>query len=171
MSEQVIDDFQNPAPVAPNGVEWEAVSDRVMGGVSVPQMRRLAVAGRPAQHLSGAVSLDNNGGFIQMALDLAPARQPIDASAWTGIRLCVQGNGEDYDLRLRTADIERPWQSYRHGFSTTRDWQTHDLPFADFQPNKIDKPFDPARLTRFGLLAIGHEFQADLAVCWIGFYR
>jgi hypothetical protein len=170
-SERAIDDLSNAEPAAPNGCRWEAVSDRVMGGVSVPALARGTVAGRPAQRLTGRVRLDNDGGFLQMALDLAPGRAPVDASAWTGIRIAVFGNGESYDLRLRTADIERPWQSYRQGFEAPADWRTIDLPFADFVPNKIDRPFDPSRLTRLGLLAIGREFEADLALGWIGFYR
>ena len=78
-SERAIDDLSNAEPAAPNGCRWEAVSDRVMGGVSVPALARGTVAGRPAQRLTGRVRLDNDGGFLQMALDLAPGRAPVDA--------------------------------------------------------------------------------------------
>ena len=166
-----IDDLSAAEPRALNGVRWEALSDRVMGGVSVPSLRREAVAGRPAQRLTGAVRLENNGGFLQMALDLDPSGGPIDASAWVGLRLMVFGNDEEYGLHLRTDAVERPWQSYRQSFTAPPAWTEIDLPFTAMTPHRLEAPFDPARLKRLGLVAIGRAFQADLALGWIGFYR
>jgi len=66
--------------------------------------------------MQGAVSLDNSGGFIQVALDLAPDGGALDVSARAGVEIDVTGNGERYKLHLRTTVIVRPWQSYRAGF-------------------------------------------------------
>ena len=46
---------------------WEFVSDTVMGGVSSGGVAEEIVGGRNATVLRGKVSLENNGGFIQMA--------------------------------------------------------------------------------------------------------
>ena len=61
--------------------------------------------------MRGDVSLENNGGFVQISLDLAPDGHAVDASAWSGIEFDVFGNGEDYGVHLRTADLSQPWQS------------------------------------------------------------
>ena len=63
--------------------------------------------------LSGDVRLENNGGFIQAALDLTSVGDTFDASAFTGIRLVARGNNEQYSVHLRTPDNVQPWQSYR----------------------------------------------------------
>jgi len=95
-------------------------TDQVMGGVSKGTMVRDAVAGRAAIRMRGDLSLENNGGFVQIALDLSPYGGVVDASAWSGIELDVFGNGEEYGVHLRTDALTRPWQSYRQIFSATR---------------------------------------------------
>ncbi|WP_367179864.1 CIA30 family protein [uncultured Tateyamaria sp.] len=113
--------------------------------------------------LTGDVSLDNNGGFVQIAFDLADG-EVFDASGYTGIALNVLGNGETYDLRLRTDALTRPWQSFRTEFVAPDTWTTIELPFSVFEAHRTDATFDPARLRRIGILAIGREMQADIAV-------
>ena len=56
--------------------------------------------GRIANVLRGRVSLANNGGFIQMATNLAPgsselSAQPVDASRFEGLELDVQSFSGD----------------------------------------------------------------------------
>lgn len=149
---------------------WEYVADTVMGGVSTGTVTHEAVAGRQAARLTGTVSLENNGGFIQMAFDLAEG-DVLDASAWQGVEVEVCGAGEGYELRLRTDQLERPWQSFRAAIGVTAQWQAVRLPWSVFEGRKTDKTLDPARLRRIGLLAIGREMQADVAVSAIRFYR
>ena len=62
----LIDDFSVPGR-APSGARWQYFSDRVMGGVSQGSAEIAEVGGRQALRLSGEVSLENNGGFIQAA--------------------------------------------------------------------------------------------------------
>ena len=166
----VIDDLTQPPPRASNGAEWELIADRVMGGVSNGTMRREIVRDREAIHMQGDVSLENNGGFLQIALDLAPDGSSIDAGRWAGIEIDVIGNDESYNLHLRTADVTRPWQSYRQSFIARPEWQTLRLPFADFEAHRIDAPLDLSTLRRIGIVAIGRAFHADIAIGGVRFH-
>jgi len=169
-AQPLIDDASADNLTAATGTKWRLVTDQVMGGVSEARVRRSTVAGRPAVHLTGDVSLENNGGFVQTTLDLRPDGGAVDASGWRGIALTLWGNGEVYNLHLRTSDVRRPWQSYRQSFETTQDWRTVRLPFDGFQAHRIDAPLDLTRLKRIGLVAIGRAFRADLAVAELRFY-
>ncbi|MFN3170064.1 MAG: CIA30 family protein [Hyphomicrobiales bacterium] len=179
----IIDDLSRPAPQASNGATWQFIADGVMGGVSQGAMAREMVDGRQAYRMRGQVSLDNDGGFIQMALDLASDGSAVDGSAFTGIALDVidsslalgirpnrAGNGETYNLHLRTTDVTRPWQSYRQSFIAGPEWETHRIPFTDFAPHRIDTPLNVTKLRRIGILAIGREFEADVSVGGLRFY-
>ena len=166
----VIDDLSQPAPQASNGAAWQLIADRVMGGVSTGTMRRETVEGREAIRLQGDVRLENNGGFLQIALDLAPDGAAIDAGHWAGIEIDVIGNGERYNLHLRTADVVRPWQSYRRSFVAAPDWRTLRLPFAEFEPHRIDAPLDLSMLRRIGIVAIGRAFHADIVIGGVRFH-
>ena len=150
---------------------WEYVADSVMGGVSAGRSEETTVGGRPAIRLTGTVSTENNGGFIQIAFDTATGSGPFDASAWQGIEIDVQGNSETYDIRLRTDQLRKPWHSYRASFRADPDWSSIRVPFSDFEPHRTDITFDPSRLRRIGILAIGREFQADIAISGIRLYR
>jgi hypothetical protein len=165
----LIDDFTGDDGRSELGTPWRLFTDGVMGGVSTGRMTRAEVGGRSALCLEGDVRLENNGGFVQLSLDLAPAGT-LDASGYTGVRLVVSGNGEPYGLHLKTADVRRPWQSYRAGFTATAAWREVRLPFAEFAPYRLDAPLDTARLTRLGLVAIGRAFAAELCVAEIGLY-
>lgn len=166
----IIDDLSQKSPRASNGAAWELVADSVMGGVSNGTMRREVVQDREAIHMQGDVSLENNGGFLQIALDLAPDGAPIDASRWAGIVLDLIGNDESYNLHLRTADVARPWQSYRQSFIARPEWQTLRLPFAHFEAHRIDAPLDLSTLRRIGIVAIGRAFHADIAIGGVRFH-
>lgn len=150
---------------------WEYVADQVMGGVSQGSLRQEMFRGRMASVLRGNVSLENNGGFIQMAFDLRSNGAGFDASPWEGLELDVCGNGALYDLRLRTDQLTRPWQSFRTEIPTLHDWQTLRIAFNTFLPHKTDTIFDPRHLRRIGVLAIGREFHALIAVAGLRFYR
>lgn len=169
MPSSIIDDLSKTFPLAANGATWDMLSDRVMGGVSSGRLTRETVAGRPAIRMQGDVSLENNGGFIQMALDLDPAGAAVDGRSFTGIEILVWGNDEDYGLHLRTADLGRPWQSYRQGFRAGPEWRRISFPFSGFTPHRTEIALNPARLRRIGLVAIGRAFSADLALADVRF--
>ena len=167
---KTIDDLSAVHPKASHAARWQMISDGVMGGLSQGRMQREIVQGRLAIRMQGRVSLENNGGFIQIALDLDATGGPIDARSWAGIELDACGNGETYNLHLRTADIVRPWQSYRSSFVASAKWQTHRLPFAEFEAHRIDAPLDLGTLRRIGIVAIGRAFNADLAISGLRFF-
>ncbi len=160
----IIDDLSREPPMAAIGTNWQLFTDQVMGGVSKGTMSRDAISGRPAIRMHGDVSLKNNGGFVQIALNLSPDGGIVDASAWSAVELDVFGNGEDYGVHLRTDALMRPWQSYRQIFKAHSEWRTVQLPFDGFVPNRTDIPLDPHRLRRIGVVAIGRAFSPDLAL-------
>jgi hypothetical protein len=143
--------------------EWEFVADTVMGGESRGAITPATHDGRTGMRLTGDVSLANDGGFVQMACDLADGAA-FDASGWSGIEIDVLGNDESYELRLRTCDLDKPWQSYRRAFTAPPAWTTCRFPFDAFEPHRTEAPFDPARLRRLGVVAIGRVFHADVTV-------
>jgi hypothetical protein len=160
----IIDDLSNAPPLASIGTSWQLFTDQVMGGVSSGTMTREVVAGRLAIRMRGDVRLENNGGFIQMGLDLAPGSGTADASAWGGIEMDFYGDDAEYGMHLRTSDLARPWQSYRQTFRALPKWQTARLPFSGFSLHRTEIPLDLRRLRRVGLAAIGRAFTADLAI-------
>lgn len=165
-----IDDRSSGDLRASVGTVWRMVSDTVMGGVSHGRLTSDFVQDRPCLRLTGKVRLDNNGGFVQAGLDLGTDAL-LDASAYLGFEIAVYGNGESYNLHLRTADTNIVWQSYRAGFEAPPRWRTLRLPFAAFQAHRIDVPLDPRRLKRMGVVAIGREFDADVCVGRVALYR
>jgi hypothetical protein len=160
----IIDDLNREPPLATIGTSWRMFTDRVMGGVSDGTMSRELVASRQAIRMRGDVSLENNGGFVQISLDLDPDGKPVDVSSWSGLELDVYGNGETYAMHLRTADLRRPWQSYRQSFRADPEWRTVELPFKDFVAHRTDVGLNTRRLKRVGIVAIGRPFVADVSV-------
>ena len=155
---------------ADGALRWRLITDGVMGGVSRGSLEWDIVAGRDAVRLRGDVSTDNNGGFIQIALDLAPNGGAIDASEFTGIALDVCGNDETYGAHLRSTQTTRPQQSWRADFRATSAWRRIQFPFAGFVPHRIDEALDVTRLRRLGIVAIGRAFIADVAIASVAFY-
>lgn len=171
VGDMLIDDFTDSDSISKLGTRWRAVTDQVMGGVSAASLAHDIIEGHPCLHLTGDVRLENNGGFIQAALDLTSSGKQLDASGYTGLRLVVRGNGEKYSVHLRTPDNVLPWQSYRADFTAVAKWQSIDLPFDSFVPYRLEAALDTTRLRRVGVVAIGRAFRADLAVSELSFYR
>lgn len=151
-------------------LNWRLITDAVMGGVSHGTVTREILAERAAFRMSGDVSTANNGGFIQIALDLAPETGSFDAGFFAGIAIDVFGNHENYGVHLRTTEITRPQQSYRQSFVAKPYWQALRLPFAQFAAYRTDIPLNTKRLRRIGLVAIGRDFAASLAIARLAFY-
>ena len=167
----LVDDFSNSSLTSALGTQWRGVSDNVMGGISEATIAHEASGEQSCLHLTGDVRLENNGGFVQAALNLKRDGGTFDATGFSGIRLTVKGNDERYSVHLRTADNSRPWQSYRAHFVAKADPQTLGIPFSEFKPYRIETPLDIAKLRRIGLVAIGRRFQADLHICQLEFYK
>ena len=166
----ILDECASGTTVASPGTTWRLITDAVMGGVSRARLARDRRLGRDCLCLQGEVSLDNQGGFVQIALDLTPSGS-LDASGYEGVMLEVFGNAERYNVHLRTAGMWLPWQSYRASFTAAAEWRTIRIPFARFEAYRIAKPLDVSRLKRLGVVAIGRAFDADLCLARLALYR
>ena len=166
----VIDDRSSGGLESSQGPAWRLITDGVMGGVSKGQLTTDTIAGRACLRLRGEVSLKNSGGFVQAALD-TDGETPLDAAAYSGVVLEVYGNGEQYNLHLRTADVWLPWQAYRASFTAPAAWRTVRIPFSAFSGYRIGAALDTAALQRIGLVAIGRAFTADLCLARLALYR
>ncbi|MEB3292144.1 MAG: CIA30 family protein [Synechococcales bacterium] len=107
---------------------WGAVDDVVMGGVSASQFQLMP----DGAWFSGKVSIENSGGFASVrSRNFA---QPLDLSAFQGIELRLQGDGQRYKFLLRT---DSGWDTiaFSHAFDTLpAQWMTVRVPFAQMIP-------------------------------------
>jgi len=167
----LIDDFSREDGLSAVGTRWQFFTDQVMGGVSTGAARFAVHEGRRSIRLQGRVSLENNGGFIQVALPLVTGDEPLDASNCRGVRIWARGNEERYGVHIRTSDLGLPWQYYSAEFAAGAVWKKVDLPFSKFRPESSETALNPSRLTRVAIVAADKAFKADVAVSRLKFYR
>ena len=152
------------------GAGWRGFSDRVMGGISNAKLASTKIQGRNCIRLSGNVTRESNGGFVQMALYFGRNYAELNGSDYKGVELLVYGNNEDYNLHVRTSDCRWYDQSYRTTFSAEQSWQRLRFSWADFNPNGLNKPLDNSALQRIAVLGWMREFTADIALAEISLY-
>jgi len=177
----LIDDFSSEGSPSKLGTRWEFLSDGTAGGVSNGKIEFVKHEDRSCLHLTGSVSGQDNGqatagsaptsGFIRAALALGPGRRIFDARSFTGVRLSVKGNGQPYALYLQTGDTRPPGAFYEASFPTNGAWQEIEIPFARFMPRFVRNPFNPRALRSVAIVAAGKQFDADIFVDEIAFYR
>ncbi len=166
----VLSSFEEGQDTLVPGARWRGFSDRVMGGVSDAAFDAATVDGRRCVRLTGRVTRDQGGGFIQMALDLGSRGSGFDGSAYAGIEILVYGNSEDYNVHIRTADCGWYDQSYRATFRAVPRWERVRIPWSGFEGNGIALPLDTAHLERIALLGWMREFTADIALAEMALY-
>ena len=175
LTDGIVDDRRSGDLRSNVGVEWRLITDGVMGGLSSGQLVLDEHRGKACLRMSGDVTTENNGGFLQIALsltDIAKSEKDVfDASYYSGVELEVSGNDETYNIHFRTDDLWFPWQSYRASFKVHDRWQTIRVPFASLKPYKTTRKFSPEELIRIGIVAIGRDFKADLCLASLRFYR
>ena len=144
------------------------MTDQVMGGVSTGRISFEEIEGRRCLCLDGDVSLDNNGGFIQVR-QLLPSALPEGAE---GIALRVRGNGQTYFVHLRTSGTRLPWQYYQASFNAGADWTEVRLPFTAFEPSGrlLRSVPKPGSVKSIGLVAYGRDHAADVSLAEVRFY-
>ncbi|HMS03559.1 MAG TPA: CIA30 family protein [Gemmatimonadaceae bacterium] len=161
-----LDDFAaDPSSAA----AWVVFTDRVMGGVSTAAATMEPVAGRRALHLRGTVSLERNGGFVQVARPLGRDGAPLDARGFSGLVFHVCGTPGPYFVHLRTAQTRAPWQHYRAPLPVEPQWTTVTVPWSAFTPQGLATPLDVSVLTRLGVVGGQAAFEAAVAVERVGF--
>ena len=118
--------------------------------------------------MTGQVSTENNGGFIQ--LRKAIPKKTIDTA--TGAYLKVRGNGQQYYLHLRTSGTLLPWQYYQASFTATAEWQIIKVPLTAFARSGswLGKAVNPKSIRSIGIVAFGRDHSADIQIAEIGFY-
>ncbi len=163
VEELVKDNFESQPEM-----RWSYFSDQVMGGVSQGRVTFKSQEGEYFAHMTGQVSTENNGGFIQLRADIA--KNSIDSA--TGAYIKVRGNGQQYYLHLRTAGTLLPWQYYQASFATSEEWQTVRVPLTAFERsgNWLSKAVKPSSIRSIGIVAYGRDHSADIQIAEIGFY-
>jgi hypothetical protein len=152
------------------GAAWRGFSDRVMGGVSDAELNSARIDGKNCIQLSGNVTRESNGGFIQMALYFGQNYDELNAQDYQGIEMLVYGNNEDYNLHVRTSDCGWYDESYRMTFFAEPSWQRIRVPWDGFRANNIKEPLNSAKLQRIAILGWMREFEADIALAEISLY-
>ncbi len=161
--ERMFETFEeNPAQ------RWDFVADTVMGGVSSGNVAFVQEDGVAFARMTGSVSTENNGGFIQFRHKMdAPPPEGV-----TGVRLVVRGNREGYFVHLRTRGTVLPWHYYQAGFDTTEGWREIRLPLSAFEASAQGLRATPVAgsLTSIGVVAYGRDHAARVDVREIDFY-
>ena len=85
-SEMIIDNLENS-----ENRNWVYFTDNVMGGVSTGTFVYIDEDGENFYRMTGNVSTENNGGFIQFATRVDNIDKGLQ-----GIKIKVRGNNEDY---------------------------------------------------------------------------
>ncbi len=166
----ILSDFSGAEPYVLSGAGWRGFSDRVMGGVSDASLNKATVDGKNCMRLTGKVTRESNGGFIQMAMYFGSHDAELDGSAYKGIELLVHGNSEDYNVHVRTADCGWYDESYRYTFFAKPEWQQVRIAWDEFKPNGVKAPLNSGRVNRIAILGWMREFQADIALARIALY-
>ena len=140
--------------------KWEYVSDQVMGGVSDGKAE-IIDSEDLFLRLSGNVSTENNGGFIQVR-----SSKEILSDDFLGIKLKVRGNPSSYYIHLRTNSLIFPWQYYSGKFSVDNNWKYLNIYFKDFKKSNFYQPatFSSSEIKSIGFVAFGKDFEAQLDI-------
>lgn len=162
---QLVDVYQASANVPS---PWTVITDRVMGGLSTGALRQGERHGSACTRLSGRTRLENNGGFVQMKLELESGRNYGD---YAGLFIELCGAAHDYNLNVKTSQLDKPWQSFRATLQVKPQWTRFVVPYADLRPHRTEAELDPTRIRSVAVIGIGTAFDVDVCVRRFGFYR
>ncbi len=171
LQSDLIDDFSGNSSAL--GTTWQGFTDRVMGGISDMQSGIRSDGTDFYLRMSGQVSLENNGGFIQVRLMLHPDQIPVDLSRYNGLELKVRGKGNSYYIFLRTRSTRFPWKFYLAPIpGLESEWQTVRIPWTAFKKGDFGTmpPFSPRYVTSLAIVAYKKAFSAEIEVSEIRFY-
>jgi len=142
--------------------KWEFISDQVMGGVSDGKVEYFTEDDKNYARMTGIVSIENNGGFIQI-------RKKIDSSLSKNskaIKIEVRGNNQEYFIHIRTSGTILPWQYYQAPFFATDNWKKQDINLLEFKRSGImlSKKINPKNIKSIAIVAYGkaHEAFVDI---------
>ncbi len=167
-NKMVLDDLSTPG-ITTQKQNWAFFTDGVMGGLSQGRAIISNVANENCYHMTGNVTTENNGGFIQIRNQLKPS---ISTKEFSGIYFKVYGNNENYSIHIRTALTMAPWQYYKYSFTTEKKWNEIRAPFNEFKKSNAYQPsaLVGQNIKSIGLVAGFKDFDADICLSEIGFY-
>ena len=154
------DNFENPK-------KWQFISDQVMGGISTGKVEFFNENNNLYARLTGNVSTENKGGFIQI-------RRKLEKSSLKGakfIEITAKGNNQNYFIHLRTSGTLLPWQYYQISFKVVNDFKIFKLPINEFKRSSVflSKQINPENITSIGVVAFGRDHSADIYIKEINF--
>ena len=168
-SEVMIIDSLDTQNEGSNSNTWKFFTDGVMGGLSEGRVIKDIVQGVNCYRMSGNVTTENNGGFIQIRLDL---NTKDNINEYEGFYIKVYGNNKKYYLHIRTSLTLAPWQYYTHSFNANKQWNIIKTPFNDFKRSNFYQPkkLGNQKIKTVGLIAGFDDYQADVCLAEIGLY-
>ena len=148
--------------------QWSYIDDTVMGGFSEGTAEFQSNGSDKMMRLTGEVSTENNGGFIQVRSSV-PWKL---AKGKTGIKLKIKGNGEQYFMHIRNSSTRLPWHYYQLGFGTSETWGEVELPFDAFIKSSafLRDSMNQNTIKTIGIVAYGKDYTADISVMSLEFY-
>ena len=148
--------------------KWEFISDQVMGGYSDGKIEFIKEKNNSFVRMTGIVSLENNGGFIQFRRKII---NNFDDSS-KGIQIEVRGNIEEYFVHIRTTGTLLPWQYYQASFEVNSNWQSINIPFNSFKRSGVmlSKTINANNIKSIAIVAYGKEHKALIDVNKIEIY-
>ena len=164
----VLEDLKKPGNTI-EGQEWYFVTDGVMGGVSEGSAKLDTIEKTKCHRMTGNVSTENNGGFIQIRTSIIPN---ININQFNGIYIKIYGNNKKYNLFIRTGLTLAPWQYYSFSFFSPDRWIEVKAPFDEFTKSNFYQPKKllNQKIKSIGLVAAFNDFKSDICLSEIGFY-
>ena len=150
-----------------NFENWSFVSDNVMGGISSGNVEFLPVENNFLAHITGKVSSENRGGFIQIRRKL----NKINLENSKFIDITAKGNNQKYFVHIRTTGTILPWQYYQTDFYVNNEFKVFRLPINNFKRSSsfLSNKINPKRITSIGIVAFGRDHIADIIIKEIRF--
>ena len=148
--------------------KWEFISDQVMGGVSFGEHQIVSEEGMNFIRLTGFVSLENNGGFIQVRKKLSNDTN----NKFKGIKFKCRGNNKEYFIHLRTKFTLLPWQYYQSKFFASENWSEYKLDITSFVRSGAFLPrnINSKHIKSLAIVAFGKKHRVNLEISKITFY-
>ena len=164
----ILDNLKSPGRTS-QGQSWSFFTDGVMGGLSEGQAIISSEDNVSCYKMTGDVTTQNNGGFIQIRTAINPV---INANQYEGIYLKVKGNNKVYSIHIRTSLTLAPWQYYSYSFNLIDQWIEIKIPFSEFKKSNFYQPKSLAKqnINSIGLVAGFDNFYADICLAEIGFF-
>ena len=152
-----------------NSEKWSFITDQVMGGVSSGNLEFLRIENKLVAHITGKISTENRGGFIQIRRKL----QNINLENSKFIDITAKGNNQKYFVHLRTTGAIMPWQYYQIDFNVNSEFKVFRLPIENFNRSSsfLSSKIKPKNIKSIGIVAFGRNHIADLFVKEINFIK